>query len=117
MKRILTRRMLANVALAAAVSAGSVAGVSLAQGNGASPAVSTPSVTAPAGGILAGVHDRLAGLVAAGTIDQTQAAAVQAEANAGSIEPKQLVDGGVLTDAQMHAVADALAALKRSYAP
>jgi hypothetical protein len=120
MRRILNRHVLVNAAIAAAVSAGSVAGVSLAQGNGAPatpPAVSTPSVTAPPGGILAGVHDVLAQLVAAGTIDQSQADAVQAQANAGSIDPKQLVDSGALSDAQMHAVAAQIDALKRSYAP
>jgi hypothetical protein len=104
--RILSRRTLATVAIAAAVSIGSVAGVSLAQGSAPAQAVSTPSAaTASPGGILAGVHLVLAGLVADGTIDQQQADAVQSQANAGSIDPKQLVQSGTVTDSQMHAIA------------
>jgi hypothetical protein len=104
--RILSRRTLATATIAVAVSLGSVAGVSLAQGNDPTPAVSTPSApTASPGGILAGVHLVLARLVADGTIDQRQEDAVQAQADAGSIDPKQLVQGGVVTDSQMQAIA------------
>jgi hypothetical protein len=115
MPRILSRRTLANVALAAAVSAGSVAGVGLAQGGGAPATVSTPSPAAVLpGGILAGVHDVLAGLVASGTITQLQADAVQGQVDAGSIDPKQLVESGALSDAQMHAVADVIDQVKKA---
>jgi hypothetical protein len=112
-RRILSRRTLATAAIAIAASIASVTGVSLAQGNDPAPAVSTPS-TAPAGpgGILAGVQLVLAGLVADGTIDQRQADAVQSQANAGSIDPKQLVQSGAVTDTQMHAIAAKIDQLK-----
>ena len=111
--RILSRRTLATAAIAVAVSIGSVAGVSLAQGNDPAQPVSTPSAaTAGAAGILAGVHRVLAGLVADGTIDQEQADAVQSQADAGSIDPKQLVQAGTVTDLQMRAVAAKIDQLK-----
>jgi hypothetical protein len=111
--RILSRRTLATAAIAIAVSIGSVAGVSLAEGNNPAPAASTPSTaTASPGGILAGVHQVLAGLVADGTIDQQQAQAVQSQADAGSIDPKQLVQSGTVTDSQMHAIAAKIDQLK-----
>lgn len=111
--RILTRRVLASAAIAVGIAAGSVAGTSLAQGNGSPPAASTPAAASP-GGILAGVHDALAHLVATGTITQAQADAVQQQANRGSIDPKQLVQSGALGDTQMHAVADAIDQVKQA---
>ena len=111
--RILTRRVVASAAIAVAVATGSVAGTSLAQGNGSPPSTSTPEAAAP-GGILAGVHDALARLVATGTITQAQADAVQQQANAGSIDPKQLVQSGALTDTQMRSVAAAIDQVKQA---
>ena len=114
-RRIPSRRALATAAIAVAASIGSVAGVSLAQGNDPAPVVSTASATqASPGGILADVHLVLAGLVADGTISQQQADAVQTQANAGTIDPKQLVESGTLTDTQMRAVADKIDQVKRS---
>jgi hypothetical protein len=114
-KRILTRRTLATLAVAAVAAVGSVAGTSLAQDAGTSPATSTASTaSATPGGILAGVGDALTRLVADGTISQSQSAAVQRQANAGSIDPKQLVQDGTLTDAQMRAVADAIDHIKQA---
>jgi hypothetical protein len=110
LNRILNRRSLAVVAVATAAATASIAGVGLAQDGGPKPA---QQPTAPSG-ILADVHSALAGLVADGTIDQRAADAVQAEADAGSIDPKQLVDSGAVTDAQMHAVADVLDQVKRN---
>jgi hypothetical protein len=111
--RILSRRTLAAVTIAAAVSIGSVAGVSLAQGNDPARSVSTSSAaTASPGGILAGVHAVLAGLVADDTIDQPEADAVQSQADAGSIDPKQLVQSGTVTDSQMRAIAVKIDQLK-----
>ena len=110
-KQLLSRRTIVTVVIAAVVAVGSVAGTSLAQGDGSRPAT---TVAAAPGGIPAGVHDVLAGLVADGTITQAQADAVQAQANAGSIDPKQLVDGGVLSAAQMRTVAAGIDQLKRS---
>jgi hypothetical protein len=111
--RILARRALAGAAIAVAIAAGSVAGTSLAQGNGSPPSTSTPAAAAP-GGILAGVRDALARLVAGGTITQAQADAVQQQANAGSIDPKQLVQSGALSDTQMRSVAAAIDQVKQA---
>jgi hypothetical protein len=109
------RRALVTTAVVVAAAVGSVAGVSLAQGTSGTPAASTPALPAQQGGILGSVHDALARLVAAGTIDQQQADAVQAQANAGSIDPKQLVQSGTLTDAQMRAVGNVIAQVKRGF--
>ncbi len=54
-------------------------------------------------------------LVDNGTIDRHQADVIDSEINVGSIDPKQLVHDGVLTDAQMHAVASAIDQVKRSF--
>lgn len=112
-KRLLSRRAITTAAITAAVAVGSVAGTSLAQGDGAQPAA-TNAAAAP-GGVLAGVHDVLAALVSDRTITQSQADAVQAQANAGSIDPKQLVDAGVLSDTQMRIVATSIDQVKRSF--
>jgi hypothetical protein len=111
--RILSRRTLVTAVIAVAVSIGSVAGVSLAQGNDPAPAASTPSAPTPSPGrVLAGVHLVLAGLVADGTIDQQQADTGQSQADAGSIDPKQFVQSGTVTDSQMHAIAVKIDQLK-----
>jgi hypothetical protein len=54
----------------------------------------------------------LAQLVLQGSITQTQADAVEHQAGTGSINPKELVPSGVVTDAQMHVVADTIDAGK-----
>jgi hypothetical protein len=111
----LSRRALTTAAIAVVASVGSVAGVSLAQGNDPPRTISTPSATSTSpGGILADIHRVLAALVADGTISQQQADAVQAQANAGSIDPKQLVGSGTLTDPQMRAVATKIDQVKRN---
>ena len=112
------RRILANVAIAIAVGTASAAGVALAGGGGGG----SPSGTTPTGSGLVptpiGVAARnaLQRLVAAGTINQAQADAVQREVDAGSVDPKTLVDSGAVSDAQMHAIADVLDRVKRSFA-
>ena len=121
LRRILNRQTLATTTIAITAAVGSVAGVSLAQGNGGTSPTTTvatqPAPHAQPGGILAGVHQILASLVANGTINQQQADAIQAQANAGSIDPKQLVQDGVVSDAQMRAVAAQIDQLKRSNRP
>ena len=120
-RRILNRHTLTTATIAITAAVGSVAGVSLAQGNGGtSPTTTVATQPAPhvqPGGILAGVHEILDSLVANGTINQQQADAIQAQANAGSIDPKQLVQDGVVSDAQMRAVAAQIDQLKRSNRP
>jgi hypothetical protein len=74
---IASRRTLATAVIAAVASVGSVAGVSLAQGNDPAPTISTPVTSSPTpGGILADVRAVLTALVADGTINQNQADAV-----------------------------------------
>jgi hypothetical protein len=120
--RIWNRRTLATITLAAIAGTASAAGVGFAQGSGTSSGAptssgatsGTPTSRAP-GGILAAVHDALENLVANGTINQQQADAVQQQANAGSIDPKTLVQGGVVSDAQMRAIGNSLDQVKRSF--
>ena len=111
--RILTRRVLANVAVAVAAGAVSVAGVSLAQGNATTRPAPAARPSAPTG-ILAGVHSALETLVAQGTINQNQADAVERQADSGSIDPKALVGGGVVSDAQMRTIAASIDRLKNA---
>jgi hypothetical protein len=111
--RILTRRALANVAVAIAAGTASVAGVGLAQGD--PPSSATPAVTARApSGILAGIRAALEALVADGTINQHQADAVQQQADSGSIDPKTLVQSGAVSDAQMRIIANRIDQLKQA---
>jgi hypothetical protein len=59
----------------------------------------------------------VARLVQSGTINAAQAHVLDADIRAGSIDPSQLVANGTLSSAQMQAVGDRLAAVKRSFAP
>jgi hypothetical protein len=106
------RRLLGWVAIAVAVGTVSVAGVSFAQDTGATGGRPPAGDAAPRG-MLAGVHDALANLVTHGTISQSEADAIQHQADAGSIDPKLLVQSGVISDARMRIVADSLDQLKR----
>jgi hypothetical protein len=54
-------------------------------------------------------------LVHNGIIDEHQASVVDREINAGSVDPDPLVQGGVLTAAQMQAIANSLDQVKRSF--
>jgi hypothetical protein len=111
------RRALAGAAMAAVVAAGVAVGTSEAAGSGSgSPPVKSVSGPAAPSNVLAGVRAALDRLAADGTITAAQAAAVQSQADAGSINSKVLVDHGVLTDAQMRAVAAALDQVKRAAA-
>ncbi len=110
------RVLLLNVCTAGVVAVGTAAGVALAGGSGGATAVkATPSVQARAANpIVSGARHALAGLVAHGTIDQSQADAILRQVEAGSIDPKAVVASGLLTDAQMRSVAGALDQVKRS---
>lgn len=108
-----SRRLLVTIAVAAVAGVASAAGVGFAQDGGTQPATSTVT-TAPATSVLAGIHDGLARLVTQGTIDQSQADAVQRQADAGSIDPKTLVASGVVSDPQMRAVADMIDQVKQA---
>ena len=72
-----------------------------------------PSAGPGPGPFLAAV----AQLVQAGTITDAQAQVVDADIQAGSIDPQQLVASGTLSSAQMQAVNDRLVAVKESVRP
>jgi hypothetical protein len=84
-----------------------------AAARGASPSASTStSNTAPKEAADAAVE----ALVEAGTINQHQAVVLRQQIDAGYMDEQQLVDGGVLTAAQMQAVRIRLIAVKESFA-
>jgi hypothetical protein len=109
MRKPPTRTILAIIASAVAAGTLSMAAVSYAsEGGAASPATQTGS----AGSILPGVHGVLRNLVDQGRITQAQADAVQRQADTGTIDPKTLVQSGVITDRQMHLVANGIEQVK-----
>ena len=99
---------------AAAASATAVAFGGAAPGKPVPPVTGTVTTGGAPDGIAAAAHRALEALVAQQTIDQSQADAIQRQVDAGSVDPRTLVDGGVVTDAQMHAVATSLDAVKRA---
>jgi hypothetical protein len=74
----------------------------------------TAVTSAPHGDITQNAYRALEALVTQRIITQDQAAAVQRQVLAGSVDPKVLVDGGTLTNAQMRQVANSLDAVKRA---
>jgi len=82
------------------------------------PAPHDPARTVAAAGshgdITHNAYRALEVLVTRKVITQTQADAVQRQVIAGSIDPKALVDGGVLSSDQMRQVANSLTAVKRA---
>jgi hypothetical protein len=108
------RRAVAGAAMAAVVAAGVAVGTSEAAGSGSSPPPPVKSTAGPASpvNVRASVRAALDRLVAAGTITAAQASTVQRQVDSGSVDPKQLVDAGVLNDVQMHAVQAAITQVK-----
>ena len=111
------RRLFVHAAVAVVVGTASIRGVALATDNGRGPVKPAgTSTSSPAtGDIIQAAHDALEALVSQGTINQSQADAVQQEVEAGSVEPKMLVDEGVVTEAQMRAIGNSLDQVKRSF--
>jgi hypothetical protein len=109
MRKPSTRTILTIIASAIAAGTLSIAAVSYAgEGGATSPATKSNS----AGSFLPGVRGVLRALVAQGRITQAQADAVQRQADTGRIDPKMLVQSGVITDAQMHLVANGIEQVK-----
>ena len=119
------------------VAAAFVGTAALASGGG-TPTTPSATTTAPASGIdcapgAAGVAKTPGGpssgpgpapflaavaqLVQAGTINQAQARVIDADVQAGRVDPDQLVANGTLTQAQADTVMARLGAVKRSLAP
>ena len=116
------RRLLVLAAAAVALVAVSGGSVVLAGNNGTKPnssdvAATTAHVaatTAPAAGQSNPFDAAVQALVEDGTINQAQAVALRQQIDAGTIDPLELVDTGVLTAAQMQAVETRLGAVKQS---
>jgi hypothetical protein len=66
--------------------------------------------------LQAAVKAALDGLVTNGTINQHQEDVIEAQVIAGSVDPQQLVSGGVISASQMSAVNNALIQVKQSFA-
>jgi hypothetical protein len=92
----------------------SIAAVSYAQ-QGTSPR--PPASATPSSPIATSIRHALDDLVGNRTITRAQADTVQAQADAGSINPKTLVQSGALTDNQMHTVAYAIYRIKQANRP
>lgn len=125
-------------AVAGLVVAAAIAGSSaLASGGRAAsaPATTKAALASAAPCAISGAKDRATGsqaasagpaptqflaavaqLVQAGTIKAAQARVLDADIQAGSIDPRQLVANGTLSSAQMQAVSNRLIAVKRSLA-
>ncbi|MBV9417512.1 MAG: hypothetical protein JO363_21180 [Solirubrobacterales bacterium] len=100
-------------------SAAGQAGAKHAHATDASCTTSAAGAKAPAGNSGPGPGpflDAVAQLKQAGTITDAEARIIDADIQAGSIDPQQLVASGTLTSAQMQAVADRLGAVKRGLA-
>lgn len=66
--------------------------------------------------LLAATRRGLDALVADGTIDQSQADAVQSRVASGTVDTSEVISSGVLNEAQMARVNDVLRAIKLSFA-
>jgi hypothetical protein len=99
--------------IAAAGGSPKAAGVSVT-GKPAADEPSAPEAGVPAG-LLAETQRALDALVADGTIDQSQASAVQSRVASGSIDTTEVVSSGVLDEVQMQRVNEVLRAIKSSY--
>jgi hypothetical protein len=89
-------------------------------GNIASPSGKTPSSTADSEAadarVQAAATAAVQGLVTAGTINRHQADAIDNQIDAGTVDPNSLVASGLLSQAQMQAVNNALIQVKQSFA-
>ena len=98
---------------AAAAIAAAAVGSAIAISGTAGAATQAPAPGAGGGPVVAAADAALEQMAANGTLSRTQADAIEAQVNAGSIDPKQLVNDGVVTDAQMRTVANAIEQIKR----
>jgi hypothetical protein len=115
------RRVAAHATIAVLVGTATAAGVAFAGSNGGRPVAgkgSAPSASAALAPdqIASAARTALDRLVANGTIDQAQADTIEQQVEAGSVDPRALIDARTVNQAQMQAVADALNQAKRSTA-
>jgi hypothetical protein len=114
------RRLAAVAATAVLVATATVAGVAFAASGGDHPA-STKAPTASAAArapdaVVRAARTALQRLVADGTINQTQADAIERHVVAGFVDPAALIADGTVTRTQMLAVAHTLDLVKESMA-
>lgn len=110
-----SRRGIVAAAIAATAAAGSLGPVALASGH-RSHVSKRPAPAAHGPGPAA--RDAVAAmqrLVRHGVIDQRQAAAVDREITAGSVDPQTLVGAGIVTGGQMQAITAAIDQVKLSF--
>jgi competence protein ComGC len=98
-----------------AASAGS-GGATSPQGAGDKTGSSDVNAQATQARLQAAVKAALDGLVTNGTINQHQEDVIDAQVNAGQVDPQQLVSSGVISASQMSAVNNALIQVKQSFA-
>jgi hypothetical protein len=106
-------RTAAILSAAIALPAGALAS-NLAQAGADSGRAKAAIAAGPAGGSVADQFKAaVARLEQAGSLDRSQADAIDRQVDAGSVDPEQLTRSGVLTGAQMRAVATATQGLKQ----
>ena len=110
-----TRRLAVPATIAVLVLSAAAVGVAFASGGGHKAHAHSTGTRAP-DAITRAAHTALEQLVANGTINQSQADAIQRQVIAGSVDPAGLIAAGTLSATQMHAVAQALSQVKRSFA-
>jgi hypothetical protein len=112
-----TRRPAALAVIAVLVASITAVGVAFASGGdhpAGHKAHASGDRAAPAA-ITRAAHTALERLVANGTLNQAQATAIQRQVVAGNVDPTALVAAGTVNQTQMHAVANALGQVKRSF--
>jgi hypothetical protein len=110
-----TTHRLRPAALAALVLAGSAGGALIAGGAASASSPQPVSPTAAGGGsVVTGAVAAIDRLVADDVLTGAQGDAIDQQIRSGSIDPKQLVNSGVVSDAQMRAAAAAIAQVKRA---
>jgi hypothetical protein len=98
-------------ALLLLTSAGAVA---VAYADTTTPTALHQAAAGSKGSVTQHAYMALQALVTRGTINQSQADAVQRQVLAGSVDPKVLVDSGTLSNDRMRLVAGTLEAVKRA---
>ena len=101
-----------------AQAAGNPAGGDKSPGDGNQQGDGKASATAksPGGDVPGAFIDAVQALVANGTINQSQANAIEAQIRTGSMDSEQFVQSGLVTQAQMDAINASLRAVKESMA-
>jgi hypothetical protein len=110
-------RLIRRTALASLILAGSITGA-LMVNDAASASTQQPDrahqAQAAGGSIIVGADAAIEQLVVDDTLTRAQGNAIEQQINTGSIDPKQLVNSGTVTDAQMRTAANAIWQVKQA---